>query len=148
MDADFVDIDGKTFRLSDYKGKVLLINLWATWCGPCRPQMTKLNDLQNSYRDEGLEVIGLDIGDAVGKPEGVPQIKAFARRLGINYYLGRSPKATTDQVNKLTKAPVVPQSILIDRVGRLRGVFIGSGSEIHRAMQSNVEKLLLSESPK
>ena len=134
MDADFVDIDGKTFRLSDFKGKVLIIDLWATWCGPCRPQMPKLNDLQKRYRDEGLEVIGLDIGDAVGKPEGVPQIKEFARRLKLDYRLAESSKASTDQVYELTKASVLPQSLLIDRFGRLRGIFIGGGREIHRSM--------------
>ncbi len=73
--AEIKNIDGSTFKIEDKKGKVLLLNLWATWCGPCRAEMPELVALQDKFRDKDFEIIGLNTDD-----ESVEKIKSFCRR--------------------------------------------------------------------
>ena len=80
--AEFELIDGGTFRLADQQGKVTLINLWATWCGPCRNEMPELVKLEEKYKNQGFQVIGLDVD-----PEPLEMIEPFAKKMGINYKL-------------------------------------------------------------
>ena len=63
IDAELKTLDGKTLRLADYKGKVVVLDLWATWCGPCRQEIPHLVALRNDYAARGVEVIGLTIED-------------------------------------------------------------------------------------
>ncbi len=141
-DAEFEMLDGTKSKLSDRKGKVLLVNIWGTWCGPCRGEMPSLIAMQDQYRDKGLEIIGLNIGNGSGTPEPVPDIKAFVDKMKLNYTIAISPNAVTGQFYAVTKAQVVPQTILIDREGRLRGVFIGGGPSIADSMKQNLDKTM------
>ena len=75
------DMNGKDVRLADYKGKALLINFWATWCGPCILETPELVELQAKYKDRGLQIIGISTDDS---PE---QIRAFAKEYKVNYPL-------------------------------------------------------------
>ena len=75
------DMNGKDVRLSDYKGRALLINFWATWCGPCILETPELVELQAKYKDRGLQIIGISTDDS---PE---QIRAFAKEYKVNYPL-------------------------------------------------------------
>lgn len=84
MEAELKDLSGESFSLADYKGEVVLINLWGIWCGPCLPQMPKLAALQHKYHDLGLEVIGLNIGDSNGAPEAADKIQKFGERLHLD----------------------------------------------------------------
>ena len=74
------DADGKTVRLSDYKGKVVLLDFWATWCGPCKIEIPWLKEFQRKFRDRGFEIIGVSMDD-----EGWPMVKPFVTELAINY---------------------------------------------------------------
>lgn len=141
-ESEFELLDGSKFKVSDRKGKVLMLNIWGTWCGPCRAEMPHLIALQNKYGPQGFEVIGLNIGDGEGTPETVEQIKTFAAAEKLNYTLARSPNSATAQFYKITKQQSVPQSLLIDREGRLRGVFSGAGQRIYDAMNETVEKTM------
>jgi thiol-disulfide isomerase/thioredoxin len=141
-EADLALLDGQTFKLSGKKGTVLLVNIWGTWCGPCRAEMPYLVRLQNEYGPKGFEVIGLNIGDGSGGEETVEQIRTFADAMKLNYTLAKSTNATTAEFYKISKQQVVPQSLLIDREGHLRGVFIGGGAKIINLMQTNVAKLM------
>ncbi len=85
-EAEFMLLDGGKFKLSDKKGKVLLVTIWGTWCGPCIAEMPTLIELQNQYREQGLEVIGLNIGDGAGTPEPI-----LARLAGETDRIMRSP---------------------------------------------------------
>ena len=141
-DAEFELLDGSKMKISERKGKVLLLNIWGTWCGPCRAEMPTLIALQNEYRDQGFEVIGLNIGDGNGTPETVEQITKFVDQMKLNYTIARSSNAATNQFYSITKQQVVPQSMLIDRDGHLRGVFIGSGQRIYDSMKETIAKTM------
>lgn len=141
-EAEFALLDGGKFKLSDKKGKVLLVTIWGTWCGPCIAEMPTLIELQNQYREQGLEVIGLNIGDGAGTPEPVDKITKFIAQKQLNYTIGISSNTTTNEFYKITKQNVVPQSILVDREGHLRGVFVGGGERIYMSMKETLLKTM------
>ena len=136
-DVDIETIDGAKFKISERKGKVLLLNLWATWCGPCRDEMPHLVEMQEKYRDQDFQVIGLNVGDDAG-PEDVPMIRAFASNMKLNYELARIPDEVTNEFYRLTKFSAIPISLLIDREGRLRGAFLGGGPKVIGRMKEIV----------
>lgn len=141
-EAEFELLDGTKFRLSDKKGKVIMVNLWGTWCGPCRQEMPYLVEMQEKHGAEGFEVIGLNIGDNSGVPEPTDWIRSFAVKLNVNYTLARSENATTALFYQISKQQVVPQTFLVDRDGHLRGVFVGGGQRVFDSMKSTLQKTL------
>lgn len=141
-DADIELLDGKTTKISDHKGKMVLVNLWGIWCGPCRAEMPHLIELQDQYRDQGFEILGLNVGDGSQNPEDLSKIKDFGEKMKLNYTLGRINRETTAQVYKITREDVVPQTLLIDREGHLRGVFVGGGPTIAQKLQDTIAKTM------
>ena len=131
MQATLTKTDGTTFKLADYKGKVLVVNAWATWCGPCRQEMPELVRLQNELKDKGFEVIGLNV-DA---DEDFTLIKDFGKEMGINYELVKGDEKLFLEFLKISKKDAIPQSFLIDRDGRLLGVFVGAGKSLQRLIE-------------
>ncbi len=79
MDFVINDMDGKDINLADYKGKVVLLDFWATWCGPCKYEIPFFVELQDQYRDQGLVVLGFSVDDTVDK------LKPFAAEFKMNY---------------------------------------------------------------
>src|SRR5882762_1616985 len=79
-DFSLESLEGKTVHLSDFRGKAVLLNFWATWCQPCKIEMPWFAELQRQYASEGLQVVGIAMDDA--SPE---NIEKFARDLGVNY---------------------------------------------------------------
>ena len=140
--ADIELLDGKLEKISDRKGKVVLLNLWGVWCGPCRDEMPHLAALQEKYRDKNFQVIGLNIGDEEFEPENVERIKEFGGEMKVNYELARISNDLTREFNKMTKFDGVPLSVLIDREGRMRGVFLGGGTRVINSMKRSVEKVV------
>ena len=140
--AELELLDGTKFKAADRKGKVLLLNLWATWCGPCRAEMPHLIEMYDKYKDRDFQVIGLDVGDGNGNPETVEEIKTFAAKMKLNYELVRISNVTVSEVYKLTRFEGVPQTLLVDREGHLRGVFLGGGSKVIDSMKAEVDKLM------
>jgi thiol-disulfide isomerase/thioredoxin len=119
--ADVKNLDGTTFKIADKKGKVLLLNMWATWCGPCRAEMPTLVKMQDEHRDRDFEVIGLNTDD-----ETVEQINEFATQMKLNYTLVWADTGLQNALLKISKFGGIPQSFIIDRDGNLRGVFRGA----------------------
>jgi len=105
-----VTLDGKPLTLADYKSKVILLNFWATWCGPCRAEIPDLVELQNKYKDQ-LQVIGLAVDD---DDEGA--IKKFAEKFGINYPIAI---ATEEMRTEYGGIPALPTSFVLDGEGRV-----------------------------
>src|SRR6476660_8687237 len=79
-DFTLQSLDNKTVHLSDFRGKAVLLNFWATWCQPCKIEMPWFAELQRQYAGEGLQVVGIAMDDA--SPE---NIEKFAKDLGVNY---------------------------------------------------------------
>lgn len=115
-DAEILSLDGGPFRLSDYRGRVVVLDLWATWCGPCRMEIPHLVELREEYGPRGVEVIGLSVEDPVSDEE---TVRDFAREFSINYKLGW---AEEDWFLKLTRGnTAIPQTFVIGRDG---GVYL------------------------
>jgi peroxiredoxin len=111
------DSRGRVVRLSDYGGKVVLLNFWATWCVPCRAEAPDLVKLQRDYGGKGLRVIG------VSYPPGSRRAtRRFAHEFEINYPLLTGTRAAKAL---FTKSETLPMTIVIDREGRVREIFEG-----------------------
>ena len=134
--AEIKMIDGTSFKMADKKGKVVLINLWATWCGPCREEMPELVAMHDKYKDKGFEVIGLDSDDA----ETVEMIQDFAKEMNLNYPLGYADADLFTQFVKLSGLQGIPQSVLVNRDGKMTGIFTGGGQKVVNTMKETVEK--------
>jgi thiol-disulfide isomerase/thioredoxin len=120
LNTELKSINGHPIKLSDYAGKALLVNLWATWCGPCRKEIPELVKLHKQYRAKGLEVVGLSTENPEASEEGV---RRFAREFGMDYPVGW---VTEDVAIALMQGrDAIPQSFVISRDGRIVKRFIG-----------------------
>jgi peroxiredoxin len=111
------DIRGRSIRLSDYKGKIVLLNFWATWCPPCRAEMPDLVKMQRQYAKQGLQVIGVTY-----PPETLREVRQFARRLGVNYPIALGTKETKALFDK---GETLPLTVVIDRDGNIQSIIEG-----------------------
>jgi thiol-disulfide isomerase/thioredoxin len=123
--------------LADYRGKVVLLDFYATWCEPCRAETPNLVRLQNEYGPKGLQVIGLNVGG----DEDREQVPAYAKEFNIQYPLAYPDD---DLVTKyLSDNESIPQSFVFDRDGKLLKRFVGyssrSGLEIDTLVKTAVE---------
>jgi cytochrome c biogenesis protein CcmG, thiol:disulfide interchange protein DsbE len=113
------DMNGKPVTLADYKGKVIMLNFWATWCGPCQAEIPMFVKLQDKYRDQGLVFLGVSIDD---EP---PQLLAYASRMKMNY-----PVLVGSDHEDLQEAygPMVgiPTTMLIGRDGSICTKYMGA----------------------
>lgn len=111
------DIHGGTRLLSDYKGKVVLLNFWATWCVPCRKEMPDLIKWQQQYKNRGLQVIGITY-----PPEELAEVRRFTKSIKVNYPVVMGDEATKA---KFDEGDVLPVTVVIDRKGTIRDVIHG-----------------------
>lgn len=137
MNATLTKLDGSTFKLADYKGKVLVVNVWATWCGPCRHEIPELIKLQKDLKEKGFEVVGLNVDD----DETPEMIKGFAGEMGVNYDLVKGDHNLFLEFYKISKKDAIPQSFLIDREGKLLGVFVGGGPTTLKKLIDSANKV-------
>ena len=140
--AEIKDLEGKTYKLEDKKGKVVLVNLWAIWCGPCIAEMPHLREMQEKYRDKDFEVVGLNTGDQDGATEPVENIKTFVAQKQLNYSIGYADDKFFSQMLKVTRMSGIPQSILINREGKMTGIFPGGGPRIINEIKQAVDKTM------
>jgi thiol-disulfide isomerase/thioredoxin len=104
-------LDGRSWSLQR-EGDVTMLNLWATWCGPCRYEIPALIELQNEYGKDGLQIVGVSI-DSSGMEK---EIERFGDRMGINYLIVHDPQA---RLADLLETTIIPTTVLVDRDGKI-----------------------------
>jgi thiol-disulfide isomerase/thioredoxin len=130
-DFEARDLAGNTVRLSDLKGKVVLLNFWGIWCKSCRLEIPHLSALDRELREKGLRVLGADYGDS---PADLP---AFVKELDVSY-----PVLVDDGLADDYEVLVYPTSVVIDREGLVRRRFEGYKEETFEEMKALVKRLL------
>jgi thiol-disulfide isomerase/thioredoxin len=113
---------GEPIKLSNYSGKVLLVNLWATWCGPCRRETPELVKLHKEYQKRGVEMVGLSTEDPIASAQSVHD---FVQQFQVDYEVGWAPRDVTIALMQLTGKTSIPQSFIITRSGHIKKQFIG-----------------------
>jgi peroxiredoxin len=126
------DANGKTVKLSDYKGKVVLLDFWATWCGPCRLEIPWFMEFERKYKDRGFAVLGVSMDD-----DGWESVRPFIKDLQMNYRVVIGDDKTGDKYGGIE---ALPTAFLIDREGRVAIKHVGLSSR--RDFEDGIEKLL------
>lgn len=116
-DFSLETLDGKNMRLSDLRGKAVLLNFWATWCGPCKIETPWLVELQKQYGEQGLQVVGVAMDDS-----GKDDIAKFAKDMGVNYPVVIGKEAVGEAYGGV---PALPESFFIGRNGKIVDRIIG-----------------------
>jgi thiol-disulfide isomerase/thioredoxin len=108
-------VAGKPLSLRGLRGKVVLLDYWATWCGPCRMATPTLQALHRQFGAKGLAVVGLSVDD----PSTVPQVRPFLKRMGVTYTVAASPRANA-RAAQAYRVDGIPSQYLIDKKGVVR----------------------------
>ena len=123
-------------QLADYKGKVVVLDFYATWCEPCRAETPRLVELQRQYAAQGLQVIGLNVGGEDDRE----QVPAYAKQFGIQYQLAFPDDELAD--GYLANNQNIPQAFVFDRSGNMVKRFVGysdnSGLELERVVKASL----------
>jgi len=117
--AQTLDAPGRTKTLADYKGQVVLLNVWATWCGPCRVEMPSMQALHEAYGPKGLKIVAVSIDD----PGAEETIRAFAREYGLTFEILHDPSGA---IQKSYQTTGVPETFVLGRDGVIRKKVIGA----------------------
>jgi peroxiredoxin len=131
-DFELKDAAGKVVKLSDFKGKVVLLDFWATWCGPCGIEIPWFIDFQRRYKDRGFEVLGVSMDD-----DGWKSISPFVAEKKINYRVVLGDDKTGDQYGGVE---ALPTTFVIDRDGKIASVHVGLTGR--KDFEDAIEKLL------
>lgn len=127
--------DGSPVSLTDYLGETLLVNLWATWCHPCRTETPYLQSIHERYRDRGLRILGV----SVDLPADLDAVVEFVEEMGVEYDIALDPEATSQAV---FLARGLPTSVLIDRNGVVAFSWIGAIPEADPTFVEGLEAAL------
>lgn len=120
LEAEMKAASGPPIRLSNYAGKVLLVNLWATWCGPCRNETPELVRLHKEFHSRGVEFIGLSTENPEASAESV---RAFVKNFNVDYQIGWATAQVA--LTLMQGRDSIPQSFIISREGRIVKRFVG-----------------------
>ena len=125
-------VDAKPVKFSDFAGKVVILDFWATWCGPCRMEIPGFIELQKQYADKGLVVVGVSLDQ-----DGASVVKSFMDKTGINY-----PVVLGDEtiVNAFGGVEGIPTTFIIDRNGQIVGKHVGYAAKAE--FESEIKPLL------
>ncbi len=134
---DAVTLEGEAFQLVDHRGEIVLLNIWATWCPPCRQEMPHLQILHERYREEGLRVVGVSI-DATGAER---TVRRFLDDVGVDFLVVLDP---ADRASNTFGAYGVPLTLLIDRGGMVRWRHLGPITSTDEGLLSAIHEAIAS----
>ena len=117
-DFTLASVGGGSKSLSDYKGKVVMLNFWATWCGPCKREIPDFIEMQEAYRDQGFEILGVSLDD----PNARDAVAAFVKSQGINYDIVYGNGEVAQAYGGVRS---IPTTFLIDREGNVVSSKVG-----------------------
>lgn len=137
VDFTLPDVQGQLVRLADLRGRPVLINIWATWCYPCREEMPSMNALYKDYSVKGLAMVAIAM-DAGGKAVVAPFLQAY----GLTFLVLLDPQ---NMVGTQLQVPGIPTSYLLDKRGRVTDVVIGARDWNSQKIRHRIEQLLMEE---
>ncbi len=130
-DFSLPDLSGRTIKLSDLRGKVVLVEFWATWCPPCREALPGMERLYEAYHDKGLDILAISMDDGDWD-----EVSRFVKAHGMRYPVLKGDEKVSNEY----MVRVIPSLYLVDREGRIAKQFIGGGGE--DALAKEVRALL------
>jgi thiol-disulfide isomerase/thioredoxin len=116
-DWELTDLNGKAVKFSDFRGNVLILDFWATWCAPCRIEIPHFVELQKQYGNKGLTVIGVSLDE-----QGPEVVKKYVKRLGVNYPIVMGNEKVVEAYGGID---AIPTTFVIDRQGRIMSRHMG-----------------------
>ena len=131
-DWQLTDVDGKPVKLSDFRGKVVVLNFWATWCPPCRAEIPGFIEIQKKYADQGFSMIGVSLDR-----EGPSVVKPFIAKFGMNYPVVMGNERVASDYGGIT---AIPTTFVIDRQGNIVAGYQGLTDQ--GTFESVITKLL------
>jgi thiol-disulfide isomerase/thioredoxin len=132
-------LGGKAFHLADQKGKVIILDFWATWCGPCLQAMPQVERAADAFKDQDVKLVAVNLQETA---EQVSQLLE-RQKLKVTVALDRDGK-----VADLYKASAIPQTVIIDREGKVARLFVGGGSRFEDQLREALKAVLAGEKPK
>jgi thiol-disulfide isomerase/thioredoxin len=131
------DVKGGSFKLADFYGKVMVINLWATWCGPCRREIPELVKLHKEFQSRGVEIVGLSTENPDASAE---KVRKFIQDFQIDYRIGWAPAEVA--VPLMQGHEAIPQIFVISRDGRILKRFVGFSAAYASQLKQALEDAL------
>ncbi len=125
---------GRPVTLGDFKGQVVLLNVWATWCEPCKVEMPSMEQLQKDLGPSGLKILAVSVDQG-----GAPAVKQFARDLGLTFQILHDPSGDIQRIYQTTG---IPESFVINRAGKIEKKVIGAADWTATVNEDLVRRLL------
>ena len=133
-----IDSVPKTKTLADYRGQVVLINIWATWCGPCRIEMPSIEMLHQAYKDKGLKIVAISVDDP-GTDEG---IRSFVKEYGLTFEILHDNGGQEGRVSRDFQTSGYPETLIIGRDGIIRRKLLGAHNWNSAENRALIDRLL------
>jgi len=130
-DFSLTGLSGRNFSLSDYRGKVVVLDFWATWCDPCKEEIPHFIEMQSKYASQGLQVLGISMDDDE------PPVRQFQQQFKMNYPVALGNPKLADQYGGILGLPI---TFVIDRNGRITARHVGATDP--SVIEAEVQKLL------
>ncbi len=134
-DFSWKDNDDEIIKLSDLKGKVVILDFWATWCGPCRETIPHVKTIYEKYKDKGVEVIGINMDES----SKIDAVVEFIKTNGMKYQVISDAKGNVASQYGVTS---IPRFFIIDKNGYIDKMFIGYDPEMETKIGNEIDKLL------